>query len=113
MDDPTEIAVAELRAAADRLLDAVERRFGQRVTLEGDEYWSIFPSDAFKLESQPPIGVGQLSDDIATIRNSVRRTDPDEEDLLLWLRPRPSRWDLAGHLEARRRVNVGCASFPE
>ena len=84
MDDATEITVAELRAATDRLLDAVERRFGPQVRLDGDHYWSIFPSDAFNIESQPTVGAEQLSDDIATIRQALLRTDPDEDDLLLW-----------------------------
>jgi hypothetical protein len=84
MDDATEITVAELRAAADRLLNAVERRFGPRVNLDADDYWSIFPSDAFNLAAQPPVGAGQLSDDIDTIRKALLRTDPDEDDVFLW-----------------------------
>lgn len=84
MTDSTEISFAELRMAAIRLIDAAERRFGPQLQLDAGRYWSIFPSDRFNLDSQPPIGAGETGDDVATIRELLQRTDPDEDDLLLW-----------------------------
>ena len=84
MDDSTEISFSELRTAVGRLLDAAERRFGPRLELDADHYWSIYPSDAFNLEAEPEVVAGQISDDVATIRETAARLDADEDDLLLW-----------------------------
>jgi hypothetical protein len=84
MGDAAVISIAELRVAVGRLLDAAEKRFGPRVELDADYYWSIFPSDAFNMESEPPVLTGQLTDDVETIRDVLQRADPDEDELLLW-----------------------------
>jgi hypothetical protein len=77
------IAVAELRLAVERLLDAVVVFDGQ-INLGADYYWSIFPSDAFKMDSHPPIAAGQLTDDVDTIRELLSRADRSEDPLSLW-----------------------------
>ncbi len=63
------IEVDELRAAVARLLTAVEARFGSRIDLAADHYWSLDPPDAFQLDAgQPPeLVVGQLSDDVQEV----------------------------------------------
>jgi hypothetical protein len=83
-EDATQITFAELRMAVARLLDAAERRFGPSLQLDADHYWSIYPSDAFDLGSDPPILAGQLSDDVASVREVLHRHDTSEDEMLLW-----------------------------
>jgi hypothetical protein len=80
-----EITVAELWAAAERLLAATELRFGSTVQLSADEYWGLFSPEMFASDGSKPSLVGrQLSDDVASIRELIGRGDAFEDDLLLW-----------------------------
>ncbi len=85
MDDLAQVSVAELRAAFDRLLTEVERRFGSEIHLDDRHYWLIWPAEAFDFdpESRPSVLVGDLSDDIAEVRGLLAR-DLAEEDVILW-----------------------------
>src|SRR3954451_5208334 len=84
MREPVEISVAELQEAASRLLDAAQRRFGATLELGADEYWSLWPSEAFDAATEPPLLRGSLVDDVDTVRELLRRTDPSEDETLLW-----------------------------
>jgi hypothetical protein len=84
MDGSAEVSVAELRAAAERLFAAAERRFGSQIRVGGDHYWSIWPTEAFNPKAEAPVLVGDLSDDLAEVRELLERKDPAEDDDLLW-----------------------------
>jgi len=84
------ITVDELRAAADLLLDAVERRFGPTIDLSADYYWEIGAAAAFDLDANPSdaITAGQLTDDVVSVRQFIRRSPADLEAI----------WHEASHL---------------
>jgi hypothetical protein len=82
--DAESVAIAELRAAVARLLDAAEKRFGPHVQMDSDVYWAVSPSDAFDTDSEPNVVAKQLSDDLGTVREVLRRADAEQDELLLW-----------------------------
>ena len=43
--------------------------------------WAVEPNAAFDLEEDPPVAVGQLSDDVATVRELLTR---DDAEVFLW-----------------------------
>jgi hypothetical protein len=71
------IDVADLRQALTRLLDAAERDFGPTLDLRADHYWLLELDAAFNLEREPAVNAGQLSDDVASIRELLARPDGD------------------------------------
>ena len=80
-DEPIAIALADLRAALARVLDAAEEQFGPVVDLEADYYWSLAAGDAFDLSKDPSVVAGQLSDDVAEVRDLLAR---EEDEVVLW-----------------------------
>jgi hypothetical protein len=80
-DEPLIIALADLRQALARLLDSADARFGPSVDLDADHYWSINAGDAFALELEPSPQVGQLSDDVASVREFLSR---DDGEVFIW-----------------------------
>jgi hypothetical protein len=78
------ITVDELRSALSLLLDEVERRLGPSIDLGADYYWEINPAVAFDLKTTPTqlITVGQLSDDVASVRDFVGQ--PAGELVVIW-----------------------------
>jgi hypothetical protein len=67
------ISISELRTTLANLLDSLENQLGPRVDLGADYYWTIDPDAAYHLERDPASGptVGQLSDDVATVRETM------------------------------------------
>jgi hypothetical protein len=82
-DDGVAIALSDLRDALERLLAAAAEQFGTSIDLAADYYWSIDTREAFDLSREPSWEVGQLSDDVATVRQLLNR-DQDEDGLFLW-----------------------------
>lgn len=65
MAEPIRVAIADLRSALGRALDAIEARLGPEVSLAVDHYWHMPVEDAFDLTSEPTtFTVGQVSDDL-------------------------------------------------
>ena len=65
MAESITVAVADLRLALRRALDATEARLGPEVSLPVDYYWHLPVEDAFDLTSEPStFTVGQVSDDL-------------------------------------------------
>jgi hypothetical protein len=64
------IGINEIRAAVDRVLDAVERKHGPSLVLDHDYYWALPVKDSFDIYggAQPALTTGQLSDDVAGVR---------------------------------------------
>jgi hypothetical protein len=84
MDASTTVTVAELRTAISLLLDEAERRFGATIDLGADHYWDIDAAAAFNLYANPTEGItaGQLTDDIASMRQFIRR--PPNQNTAIW-----------------------------
>jgi hypothetical protein len=65
-----DVNISDLRAGLSRALDAAEELLGAEVALEVDYYWHIPVGDAFDLANEPStFMVGQVSDDLATLRD--------------------------------------------
>lgn len=81
MADDT-IRVDELRAAMERILLAVERTYGEVITLDEDYYWHLPVEEAYEMRDAPTIAdVGQVSDDVAEIRQGLAS---GEEVFSIW-----------------------------
>jgi hypothetical protein len=80
------IDVAQLRSAVDGLLNAVEDRFGARVAIDADHYWLVELRAAFSADLHQPgdLGVGQISDDIASVAVVVQGLAEPEIRPILW-----------------------------
>ncbi|ASW55753.1 hypothetical protein CIK06_18570 [Plantactinospora sp. KBS50] len=76
--------VAELRDAIERLLAAIEVRFGEEIRFTGDFYWSVGLTESFDLvsESVASVDVASLVDDVASIREIVGQAV--DEPVVLW-----------------------------
>lgn len=73
--EPLVVTVAELRSATAKILDAVEAALGPAIALAADHYWLLESDDAFDLSQEPRINAGQLSDDLASVRELDGRDD--------------------------------------
>jgi len=69
----------ELRGVTAALLDLIEAELGTTITLDADHYWQVDGRSAFDLSTTPTIVVGQLADDVESVR-AVMSTG----DLVLW-----------------------------
>jgi hypothetical protein len=69
MSSDLTVRVDEIRAALALVLDAVERVHGSELALAHDYYWSLPIAASFDMAvPEPALTTGQLSDDIASIR---------------------------------------------
>jgi hypothetical protein len=69
MAEPLFVSIEELRFALSRALTAAEERLGSEVALQDDYYWHLQVDDAFDMSREPEsLTVGQLSDDLANVR---------------------------------------------
>lgn len=69
MTESLTVSIEELRAAANRALDAAEAYLGPEVRLTVDYYWHLPSESAFDLNIEPTaLTVGQVSDDIEAVR---------------------------------------------
>ncbi|MFC7725477.1 hypothetical protein ACFQW6_10180 [Nocardioides sp. GCM10028917] len=74
MAESITVAIADLRSALIRALDATEARLGPEVSLAVDYYWHLPVDDAFDLTIEPStFTVGQVSDDL----DEVVHDEPD------------------------------------
>jgi hypothetical protein len=81
------IDVPQIRSEVDGLRNAVEDRLGARVSTDADHYWLVELRAAFSADLHAPgqpgdLGVGQISDDIASVAEVVqgRRDAVSAED---------------------------------
>jgi hypothetical protein len=79
------LRIDDLRAAAARLLDAAETRFGAELNLDAapvmlGEYWDFDPRTSYALKDNPEAGVGSVSDDLDEVRDLLQR--PEDESYL-------------------------------
>ena len=97
MSDELTVTVADLRAGVEVLLNEAERRLGSTINLGADYYWDLDARVVYDLTQVPPAGpgIGQLSDDVASLR-SLLEGGPDGE-VFLW-------HDLAHVVGILRRV---------
>ena len=70
------LRIADLRAAIERTLDAVEAQYGLEVAFDVDHYWNVPISSAYDLDQAPELDMGQLSDDADTISATANGSDP-------------------------------------
>ena len=69
MTAPLVVSIPDLRSAVVRVLNAAEKVLGSEVNLTVDYYWHLSVDDAFELTTEPQsFTVGQLSDDVETLR---------------------------------------------
>jgi hypothetical protein len=76
--------VTDLRAATERLLAAIEARFGEEIRLSDDFYCSVglVESSDLASEAAASVVVGSLVDDVASVRAVL---DPAvDEPVVLW-----------------------------
>ncbi|HUB41090.1 MAG TPA: hypothetical protein VMA72_19790 [Streptosporangiaceae bacterium] len=84
------IDVPQLRSAVDALLKAAEDRMGALVSIYADHYWLVelraaFGADYHEPRQQPGyLGVGQISDDIASVTEVAQGLQDPESWPILW-----------------------------
>ncbi|WP_230530475.1 hypothetical protein [Microvirga roseola] len=71
METRHRLPVSEIREWANSICDALELRGITEVTLEHDQYWSIFFDDAFDFDDPVKPVVGSLGDDIGDLRKEM------------------------------------------
>lgn len=71
------VRASELRAAFERLMSAVD----DEVEIDADVYWDVLLSDAFRMDVEPSVAAGAVSDDVESFRELVSRPP---EDVVLW-----------------------------
>jgi hypothetical protein len=78
------VSLVQLRQGLSILLDEIERQYGPTVDLDADYYWSITPGDAFRFETggAPEPTVGQLTDDIASLREML--VSDTDRPVVIW-----------------------------
>jgi hypothetical protein len=80
-DEPAVVALADVREALARVLDAAEAELGAVVDLDADHYWALDAGAAFDLSKDPEIKAGQVSDDVETVRELLVR---ERGEIFLW-----------------------------
>jgi hypothetical protein len=76
MSDALSVQLDDLRTALVRVLDAVEARHGPLIDLDADYYSEVSLDSAYSQE--PRIEIGQLSDDVDSLRELLARDATDE-----------------------------------
>jgi hypothetical protein len=78
------VSMADLRDGLALLLDELERKCGPVVDLAADYYWTVDRHDAFRFDTTdtPEITVGQLSDDIALLKELL--VTANDRPIVLW-----------------------------
>jgi hypothetical protein len=77
------LRIADLRRAANRLLDEAERRHGPEIDLPVDNYWQVHLREAYDLvdDAAAAMGAGQTSDDIDELVEFLERP---ADEVYLW-----------------------------
>jgi hypothetical protein len=83
------IDVPQIRSEVDGLRNAVEDRLGARVSTDADHYWLVELRAAFSADLHAPgqpgdLGVGQISDDIASVAEVVQGRRDAEGWPIFW-----------------------------
>jgi hypothetical protein len=78
--------VAEVRALANKLCDAIETRGQDAARIETREYWTVYFEDMFGPREPQPV-VGDVADDLNDARRDL--LEPDAEPVI---------WHAAHHL---------------
>lgn len=77
------VSFAEIREALDLVLAEAERRLGPVVACKPDYYWAL-PPDISDVDASPPEpSLGQLSDDIQSIRGFLTERE-DGDHIIVW-----------------------------
>lgn len=71
------VTLVDLRAAIDKLLNAMESRFGPRLQFNGDFYWNVPFDEATAVHREPTLDLGSVMDDTQSVREFVGE-DPSE-----------------------------------
>lgn len=87
---PVTIDVPKLRRVLDALLDHVQRTEGSFIEIDRDHYWLLELTAAFSEDLQQPgtrpgdLGVGQISDDVATVEELAKEIEKGDTFLNPW-----------------------------
>ena len=66
----------------ERLLDAIEERFGPEIDLPVDFYWNVPNFAAYKVEEVPTLDVGSVVDDVRSL--SEYGSESADEHTAVW-----------------------------
>lgn len=67
------VAIADLRSAITKLLDAAEARFGAELHFPEDLYWNVPLIDATQIYDDPKNDMGSVADDTESVREFLAR----------------------------------------
>lgn len=87
---PVTIDVPKLRRVLDALLDQVQRTKGSLIEIDRDHYWLLELTAAFSEDLREPgtrpgdLGVGQISDDVATVNELAKEIETGDAFLNPW-----------------------------
>jgi len=78
------LSLVDLRQYLNLLLDELERKHGMTVDLDADYYWTVGPDEAFRFDGggPPEPTVGQLTDDLQSLRNLL--SHGADHPVVLW-----------------------------
>ncbi|MDG4833033.1 hypothetical protein O7627_27550 [Solwaraspora sp. WMMD1047] len=84
MSDVLRLPIADLRRALGLVLDEVERRHGAMVDLDADYYWELDRQAMYRFDDarRPGLTVGQLSDDLDSLRQLL--DGGIEQQVVIW-----------------------------
>ena len=82
-NEPVEITTTDIRAAFDRVMLAVEARYGLSISLEKDYYFEVDVANSYSSEVDhgKHILAGQLSEDVEEIAEMLQR---DDDETYIW-----------------------------
>jgi hypothetical protein len=86
MSNDLVVTIAEVRALANSLCDAIEARGQTAARFDARQYWTVYFEDMFHLETPVPV-VGDVADDLAGARGDLLA--PEVEPVV---------WHAAHHL---------------
>ncbi len=76
------IAIKKLRKLCELFLDGVEYRIWKEIVFKDYFYWKINPKDQFVIYEDPILEFGSLSDEIASLKEIVKKQrKPTANDL--------------------------------
>jgi hypothetical protein len=82
MEQGKTIDIAELRGLSERLFLRLEQSGVRQVGVDSPNYWTIFADDAFSLDTPPELVVGDVFDDLSTVRRDAGA--PTDEAVIFW-----------------------------
>ena len=80
------VEIAELRRAASRLFDHLDKAGIRSFDIEHDHYWVVPRESRYNVYEQPQqLDVGQLTDDLQSLRSVNNSAEPVVAYGLVWL----------------------------